>query len=282
MTRGEEILRRARALARGNDLSTAFAGSTDDYLTRHALESFLDRLANSRYRELFILKGGLAVSVYNVRRPTKDIDSVVVDAPLDAEHLRMVVQAITRAEADDGLELDVSSIDIQEIREGAEYPGIRVRVRGLIATAKVVIVWDVSTGDPITPAPRPLTIERVLGGTVTVLGYSPETIIAEKAVTILERGVTSTRWRDYVDIVQLAENNLLSIVDLTQAAQAVAQYRSVTLGPTAPVVAGYGSIAQPKWAAWRRKHHLEDISEELLDDQMTRVAALIDPIFTQD
>ena len=31
--------------------------------------------------------------------------------------------------------------------------------------------------------------------------------IAEKGVTILERGRTSTRWRDYVDIVALAEHS---------------------------------------------------------------------------
>lgn len=125
MTRGEEILRKARELVRSDkDRPFVFAGSTDDYLTRHALESFLARLLNSRYSDMFILKGGLAVSVYNVRRPTKDIDSVVVDAPLNAEHLRTVVEDIARAEADDGLELDVDSIEIQEIREGAEYSAL--------------------------------------------------------------------------------------------------------------------------------------------------------------
>ena len=36
---------------------------------------------------------------------------------------------------------------------------------------------------------------------------APETTVAEKGVTILERGITSTRWRDFVDIVQLAEQH---------------------------------------------------------------------------
>ncbi len=32
----------------------------------------------------------------------------------------------------------------------------------------------------------------------------PDAVVAEKGVTIVERGITSTRWRDYVDVVQLA------------------------------------------------------------------------------
>lgn len=50
-----------------------------------------------------------------------------------------------------------------------------------------------STGDPIVPPPRPVTIDRIIGDPITILGYAPETTIAEKGVTILERGITSTR-----------------------------------------------------------------------------------------
>ncbi|WP_348522385.1 hypothetical protein [Cryobacterium sp. CG_9.6] len=35
-------------------------------------------------------------------------------------------------------------------------------------------------------------------------GHPPETVIAEKAVTGLQRGVTSTRWRDFLDLRSLA------------------------------------------------------------------------------
>jgi hypothetical protein len=42
----------------------------------------------------------------------------------------------------------------------------------------------------------------------TLLSYAPETAIAEKGVTILERGIISTRWRDNVDIVVLGRNGI--------------------------------------------------------------------------
>ena len=102
--------------------------------------------------------------------------------------------------------------------------------------------------------------------------------MAEKGVTILERGMTSTRWRDYVDIVALAQRGIDPDV-LLSSARAVARYRRVTLRPVAASVAGYGAIAQAKWAAWRRKEGLEDMCESDLDDQMCEVIAILDPVF---
>jgi Nucleotidyl transferase AbiEii toxin, Type IV TA system len=136
----------------------------------------------------------------------------------------------------------------------------------------------VSTGDPIVPSPRQVTIDRILGEPITLLGYALETTIAEKGVTILERGITSTRWRDYVDIVQLGRQGI-DPDELLRSARAVARPRRVTLEPVAPHLADYGAVAQAKWAAWRRKEHLESVCEENLDDQITLVASCLDSVF---
>jgi hypothetical protein len=103
-----------------------------------------------------------------------------------------------------------------------------------------------------------VTIDRILGDPIILLGYAPETTIAEKGVTILERGITSTRWRDYVDIVALARQGI-DPDELLRSAQAVARHRGVTLEPVTPYLAGYGAVAQAKWAAWRRNEHLESV-----------------------
>ena len=83
-----------------------------------------------------------------------------------------------------------------------------MRVHGKVGTARVVVAWDISTGDPVVPLPTTVSIPRVLGEPIEMLGYAPETSIAEKCITILERGITSTRWRDYVDIVALARQGI--------------------------------------------------------------------------
>ena len=98
-------------------------------------------------------------------------------------------------------------------------------------------------------------------------------------MTILERGTTSTRWRDYVDIVQLTRRYAIDPDELRHASQAVATYRGVTLTPITPAITGYGAVGQAKWAAWRRKERLDDISDPDLDTQMRHVADILDPVF---
>lgn len=213
-----------------------------------------------------------------MRRPTKDADANAIHGDVTAEHLVHVIRDIAAIDVDDGLAFELDTISVQEIRERANYPAMRVRVAVSIGPWKGAAAWDVSTGDPIVPSPRHVTIGRILGDPITLLGYAPETAIAEKGVTILERGITSTRWRDYVDIVQLARQGI-DPDEVLRAARTVAQYRGVTLEPVARYLAGYDPVAQAKWAAWRRKEHLESVCEENLDDQITLVASYLDPVF---
>jgi hypothetical protein len=227
-----------------------------------------------------VLKGGILLAGYGVRRPTKDVDSEARSASVTAAHIEQVVRDVAAVEADDGLVIDLGSLGIQVIREAAGYPGLRMRVHGTVGTARVVVAWDISTGDPLVPSPKVVSIPRVLGEPIDMLGYAPETSVAEKGVTILERGITSTRWRDYIDIVQLAEHGLDRNL-LLDSARAVARYRQVTLRPVADAVAGYGAASQAKWAAWRRKERLEDVCEPSLDDQMLEVIAVLDPVFSK-
>jgi len=273
-----EVLRRLQRQAQASRKTDAPV-TTGELVTRHALESFLDRLQRTPHGKDFVLKGGILLAVYGFRRPTKDVDSEAMSASVTAAHIEQVVRAVAAVEAEDGLAIDLSSLGIQTIREAAGYPGLRVRVHGTVGTARVVVAWDISTGDPVVPPPKVVSVPRVLGEPIEMLGYAPETLIAEKGVTILERGITSTRWRDYVDIVQLAKQGLDRNL-LLDSARAVARYRQVTLRPVADSVAGYGAASQAKWAAWRRKERLENLCEPSLDDQMMKVSAVLDPVFS--
>jgi hypothetical protein len=277
---GEDVFRQLQLIARSDGAGAGKPAPTSEFLTRHGLESFLDRLARTPHAQDFVLKGGILLAVYGVRRPTKDVDTEAVNASVTAAHIERVVRDVAAVAVDDGVLFDVASISVQEIRETAEYPGLRMRVTAAIGHHPISVTWDISTGDPIVPLPTLVSVPRVLGEPIVMLGYAPETVVAEKGVTILERGITSTRWRDYVDIVRLAQEHGLDEDLLMEAAQAVARYRQVALGPVAAVV-GYGALGQAKWAAWRRKEGLEDISEADLDDQMVKVSAVLDPVFSR-
>ena len=274
----DEIYREIQKVARADAVRLGIPVPTQEYLTRHALESFLDRLGRSPHAPDFVLKGGLLLGAYGVRRPTKDVDSNATSADTTPAHLEQVIRDVANVVVDDGVTFDLNSISFIEILDGAEYPGVRLRVKVTISTWKGTVSWDVSTGDPIVPAPRKITLDRILGEPITLNGYVPESTVAEKGVTILERGITSTRWRDYVDIVTLGDAGL-DRDELTQAVRAVAACRGVELRAIGPVVAGYGALSQAKWAAWRRKEGLAAACEENLDDQMVRIAAILDPVF---
>ncbi len=278
MTTGEAEFRQLQAAARSTAAKSGSNAPTQEYLIRHTLESFLDRLTRTSHSRDFVLKGGVLLAAYGARRPTRDADSNAVSADVTAEHLVQVVRDIAAMEADDGVVFDVDTISTQQIREEADYPAFRLRITARIGPWAGTAVWDISTGDPVVPPPRLVTLDRILGNPISLLGYAPETSIAEKGVTILERGIASTRWRDYVDIVQLAGHGI-DPDELLRSARAVARHRRVTLEPVAPHLAGYGAVGQAKWAAWRRKENLESVCQESLDEQINLVINILDPVF---
>jgi len=143
---------------------------TEEYLIRHALESFLDRLNRTPHARDFVLKGGILLGAYGVRRPTKGADSNAVGAEVSPEHLAAVVRDAAAIKSDDGIEFDLDTLTVQESRDGAEYPGVRLRVKVAIGSWRGTVAWDVSTGDPIVPAPREVTLDRILGEPITLLG----------------------------------------------------------------------------------------------------------------
>lgn len=275
---GDEAFRRIQGLARSNAARTGRGAPTQEYLIRHSLESLLARLGHSQYAESFVLKGGLLLATYDVRRATRDADFNAISVDVTPDQMLRVIEALIAVGAADGVVFDVNRIEIIQIRDEADYPGMRIHVATTIGPWNGTTIVDVSTGDPIVPEPQKISLNRLWGDPIELYGYAPETIIAEKGVTILERGITSTRWRDYVDIVQLANRGFDPDV-LWNSAQTVASYRNVQLRPIAAVVEGYGAIGQLRWAAWRRKGQFEAISEAHLDDQMALVAAILDPVF---
>ena len=150
---GDDVFALLQRRARSDGTRAGKPAPTSEYLIRHALESFLDRLARTEHARDFVLKGGILLAVYGVRRPTKDIDAEAVSASITADHVERVVRDVAAVAVDDGVVFDVSTITVQEIREGAEYPGLRMRLRAMIGRRAITVAWDISAGDPIIPTP---------------------------------------------------------------------------------------------------------------------------------
>jgi predicted nucleotidyltransferase component of viral defense system len=259
--------------------------TTAEYLRLYALEGFLLRLAHSPYRNRFILKGGVLLAAYGLRRPTTDIDGAALQTSNGVEEIRQFVTAVAStalpAELDDGLTFDLENITAEAIRDEDKYGGVRIRLVTRLASAREPFHVDVSIGDPIWPKPTEIWMPRLLGQEpIQLRGYSMEMVLAEKTVTVLQRGSANTRWRDFGDIFVITGRLTFKAGEVRQALQAVADHRRVELANLDDAVDGYAEIAQPRWASWRRKLQLTETLPEQFNDTLKSLRDFANPIIT--
>ena len=167
----------------------------------YMMERFLERVALSKYKSNFVLKGGLLVtSLVGVdMRSTMDVDTTVKAIQLDEENARRIMEEIMAIDLEDGVTFSITSVD--QIMEGHEYEGLRFMVECNLDKLRQAIKIDISTGDKITPRAisykLPLIIED---RTIDLWAYNLETLLAEKLESIMVRGDANTRMRDFYDI----------------------------------------------------------------------------------
>jgi hypothetical protein len=77
---GDAVFRRIQSVARASAANRGTGAPTQEYLIRHTLESFLDRLTRTSHAGDFVLKGGVLLAAYGARRPTKDADANAIHA----------------------------------------------------------------------------------------------------------------------------------------------------------------------------------------------------------
>ena len=251
----------------------------------YALEGFLLRFANSQHASELVLKGGVLLAAYELRRPTADVDFAGVQLSNEVESVRQLVAEIAStvlpAELDDGLTFNLDDVRAETIRENDEYSGVRVRLSARLATARELFHVDVNVGDPIWPAPTEISLPRLLEREpIKLRGYPLEMVLAEKIVTALQRGPASIRWRDFGDVYQLTGHHIFHAKELSEALQVVANYRHVELLGLDDALDGYAEIGQLRWATWRRKLQLTDSLPANFGDALGALQTFAEPILS--
>lgn len=183
-------------------------------------DRFIERLAISKYKDNFIIKGGFYLSVlFGVEnRATMDIDAAITNASFDVGNIKNMLEEIISIVINDNAILKLTSIS--SIRDIDEYGGYRVTIHIKIENIKEVIQIDIATGDPITPGAINYKYLPILADEVIYLWtYNIETVLAEKLETILSRAEANSRTRDYYDVYMICEMYLesINIIDLKEA-----------------------------------------------------------------
>lgn len=99
---------------------------TEELHQLYVLECFLDRLVQSPYADRFVLKGGVLLAAYEMRRPTRDVDLRADRLAATPEAVLDVVCSIAAHPIEDGLVFDVDQARAEVIRDEDEYNGVRV------------------------------------------------------------------------------------------------------------------------------------------------------------
>ncbi len=170
-------------------------------LRNFMLEQFLERIAISEYKKNFILKGGMLIAalVGIDTRTTMDMDATITGQMLTALEITAIVEEILRTPIDDGVEFTLRKIE--EIREEADYPGYRVSIEAVLDKTRQTLKVDITTGDFVTPREIEYSFNLMFEDrTISILAYNLETVLAEKFVTVVTRGIINTRMRDFYDI----------------------------------------------------------------------------------
>jgi hypothetical protein len=109
-----------------------------------------------------------------------------------------------------------SITNAESIMEEHDYPGLCFTLIGTLDGLRQKVKIDISTGDAITPRAieyrYPLMFED---RSLQIMSYNLETLLAEKLETIMYRGTSNTRMRDFYDIYMLTGKPGIAINDAT-------------------------------------------------------------------
>lgn len=196
-------------------------------LQNYMFERLLVRLAQSEYRDKFVLKGGMLVAaiVGLDNRATMDLDTTLKNLPLTPEAIRAALEKICAIPSDDEVSFTIGSIS--PIREDDIYGGYRVMLDARYDTILASLSIDVSTGDAITPHAVEFSFNEIFDDSKSfrLWAYNIETVLAEKVETILRRTVFNTRPRDFYDAYILATTQKYDKALFRQAMAATARHR---------------------------------------------------------
>ena len=230
-----------------------------DLLHHYALERFLYRLAASEYRERFVLKGALMLRAWHVVsiRPTRDID-LLGRLPSDVALVGKAVRDVCVAQVDrDGLEFDETSVELVRIAQESLYQGLRATFAGTLGKARLPMQVDIGFGDRVSPKPVVIEYPSILGTPgARIMGYTPESTIAEKLHVMLHRGTLNSRMKDFFDVWALSRSRAFDGAVLSEAVRSTCEQRGMIV-PRSRAALWSGLLADPQkstqWTAFRRR-----------------------------
>ena len=255
----------------------------DFLLLRYFQERFLYRLAISEFSDRFILKGGLLLICLKMprSRPTKDIDFLAEEIKNDPVELEHIFRSITAISFNDGVKFISSSLISEQIKENADYEGIRIKIDATLGQARKKLQMDIGFGDVIIPRAMQMEFPTLLEEKPPrIKVYSIESIISEKFEAMVKLAMVNSRMKDFYDIYTLSVNYNFQSDRLKKAIESTFQRRKTFIPDNLLIFRlefHRDEEKQRQWSAFLRKSRLHDVNQGF-NEIMERITSFLKPI----
>ena len=237
----------------------------DFLLLHYFIERLLYRLSISPYADNFILKGGLLLYTVlnNQARATRDIDFLAKNIKNIPDELVRIFKEIASIKVDDAISFDTEKITTEQIKEDAEYQGIRIKFNAYLDRSRHVLQFDIGFDDVIVPHPVEINYPTLLDlEPLRLKAYSLESVIAEKFHAIVYLADLNSRMKDFYDIYELSRHSVFDGSALTKAISQTFSNRKTEFSPQPMIFNDDFSLLsnkQVQWSAFIRRTNLENV-----------------------
>ena len=237
------------------------------------MERFLYRLSISPHAKKFFLKGGLMLKVWDSldHRATMDIDLLArTSNQIDNLH-RIIIEVSEITCEEDGIAFDTQKLILRNTQTGGDYNGVSSSFSAKLFTTKMPVLIDIGFNDVVIPKPQKIKYPTLLDmPEPTLLGYTLETVIAEKLESVVKLALVNTRMKDFYDLWTILKSHEIQPDKLSIAIQEVFANRKTPFKlPVAFTAEFYDSKeTQQRWnnflsAMGKPKIKFEDVIFEL-------------------
>lgn len=260
----------------------------NEILQYYAMERFLYRLSLSQHKNKFILKGALMLRLWDASesRPTMDID-MLGRTSNETENILQQIREMLFVEVDeDGICFDAATLHAEQIKEDADYQGVRVLFKGNLDTAKIHMQIDVGFGDVVYPLPEKSAMPTILNlPAPELLVYSKETVIAEKLEAMVKLGSINSRMKDFYDIWMLSRQFEFNGEHLAEAIRLTFDNRNTALPVEIEAFSDeFINSKQIQWAAFAKRLNQEHVPaqfQDIIKGVRTFLYPLVSALFNQ-
>ena len=251
------MIKNAKSLMdRANNLAKRCDITTNEILQNYMFERVLERLSKSKYKNNFILKGGLLLSsIMGIdTRTTMDMDTCIKGINLDDTQLYEVLNEILSIDVNDNIKFYIKNS--KPIREDDDYGGLKYNLLAQYENLRVNLSIDIATGDLITPKEIEYDYKMMFEDrSLQIMTYNIETIIAEKFQTVISRGILNSRMKDYYDLYYLTTYKQYSKDILRQAIKNTFEKRNTNIENVQKVISEFATsdFTENLWNEYRKK-----------------------------